>query len=519
MVHSSTFKLIGADGTNTFAITNPTPVADESVTVTAYVDGTGDPSFTVTWADDEPTLAKYAPDANFSTKTGSSNTMTVIAKNAYNVALANAAVTVTVAGRNPGNATATTTDASGLASFTLKDTSAATTTAQPTDTVTFTVTDGDGDTATASYTITYSTTGPVVGSVTLTETSGDGTGANDASADRIATVDPLVTAGSAASTSYVTVTAQLKGTTGAPLGAGVVVTFSGGADDLFGTSAVVASMKSTLDVTTGSNGQAVVYVYRTKTGSTSVTATAAGVSGVTAALTWETDDAYARYIAISSDPAKTVSEGIIKVIGTVTDRYGNAVPGVDTTFAETGVGRLYGTQDTVETTNANGQVFFDLTSLKDETGTNAVSIAVTEAGTQVTDPAGRVAGSLISGVTAGSSTASMSVEFTKNTAVSTGDALLELAKAIGTGKSVEEAADAAAEAIDAANAATDAANLAAEAADAATVAAEEARDAADSATAAVEELATQVATLMAALKAQLTTLANTVAKIAKKVKA
>jgi len=83
----------------------------------------------------------------------------------------------------------------------------------------------------------------------------------------------------------------------------------------------------------------------------------------------------------------------------------------------------------------------------------------------------------------------------------------------------DAAADAAAEAIDAANAATDAANLSAEAADAATVAAEEARDAADAATAAVEELATQVATLMAALKAQITTLANTVAKIAKKVKA
>ena len=92
--------------------------------------------------------------------------------------------------------------------------------------------------------------------------------------------------------------------------------------------------------------------------------------------------------------------------------------------------------------------------------------------------------------------------------------------AIAAAQAASEAAtDAAAEAIDAANAATDAANLAAEAADAATVAAEEARDAADAATAAVEELATQVATLMAALKAQITTLANTVAKIAKKVKA
>jgi hypothetical protein len=85
--------------------------------------------------------------------------------------------------------------------------------------------------------------------------------------------------------------------------------------------------------------------------------------------------------------------------------------------------------------------------------------------------------------------------------------------------SADAATDAAADAIDAANAATDAANLAAEAADAATVAAEEARDAADAATAAVEELATQVATLMAALRAQIKTLANTVAKIAKKVKA
>jgi hypothetical protein len=85
--------------------------------------------------------------------------------------------------------------------------------------------------------------------------------------------------------------------------------------------------------------------------------------------------------------------------------------------------------------------------------------------------------------------------------------------------SANAATNAATNAINAANAATDAANLAAEAADAATVAAEEARDAADAATAAVEELATQVATLMAALQAQIKTLANTVAKIAKKVKA
>jgi len=100
------------------------------------------------------------------------------------------------------------------------------------------------------------------------------------------------------------------------------------------------------------------------------------------------------------------------------------------------------------------------------------------------------------------------------------DAVAAADKATAAAKAAEAAAVAEAQAaFDAANAATDAANLAAEAADAATVAAEEARDAADAATAAVEELATQVASLMAALKAQITTLANTVVKIAKKVKA
>jgi hypothetical protein len=167
--------------------------------------------------------------------------------------------------------------------------------------------------------------------------------------------------------------------------------------------------------------------------------------------------------------------------------------------------------------NTAGQAQIQVTSNELEVGIMTVSATIT--GGQELDPAGYVGSTAVAGVTAGNATASTTVTFTKSTAVSTADALLELAKAIGTGKEVTAAADAAAEAIDAANAATDAANLAAEAADAATVAAEEARDAADAATAAVEELGTQVATLMSALKAQLTTLANTVAKIAKKVKA
>jgi hypothetical protein len=130
------------------------------------------------------------------------------------------------------------------------------------------------------------------------------------------------------------------------------------------------------------------------------------------------------------------------------------------------------------------------------------------------------AGALFTAATFVGSTDDNSAIVTAAAGAVTGNASIKVGTGVSKANaSAEAAADAAAEAIDAANAATDAANLAAEAADAATVAAEEARDAADAATAAVEELATQVATLMAALKAQITTLANTVAKIAKKVKA
>ena len=57
------------------------------------------------------------------------------------------------------------------------------------------------------------------------------------------------------------------------------------------------------------------------------------------------------------------------------------------------------------------------------------------------------------------------------------------------------------------------------AADVTLVTTDAAAEAIDAATDAVEELATQVSTLFASLKAQITTLGNTVAKIAKKVRA
>jgi hypothetical protein len=349
-----------------------------------------------------------------------------------------------------------------------------------------------------SATITYSATGLVASTITVTPAA-----TTDVTVDQV----ELVAGAPVGSTLVYTVTARAS--TGANTAVAGLVTLTGGADDKF-LNGVNTCVLST------STGQCTVTVYRQKTGYANITATGGGASGTATPVKWINATSAARNIAISAGPASTVSAGTSTISATVTDRWGNPVSGVGVTFAELGAGRI---SATTGTTNAAGIAAVDFTSNAGETGTNSVSATLTSPTAYSANAAGYVGSDAIAGVTAGNATTSTTVTITKDTSVSTADALLELAKAIGTGKSVEEAADAAAEAIDAANAATDASNLAAEAADAATVAAEEARDAADAATAAVEELATQVATLMSALKAQLTTLANTVAKIAKKVKA
>jgi len=100
-----------------------------------------------------------------------------------------------------------------------------------------------------------------------------------------------------------------------------------------------------------------------------------------------------------------------------------------------------------------------------------------------------------------------------------GVALTKAVATVAPDKTVQAAADIAAEALDAANAATDAANAAAEAADAATAAAQ---DAADAVAALSVQVTEQIASLRAqniALRKQLIALTNLIIKIQKKVKA
>ena len=284
-----------------------------------------------------------------------------------------------------------------------------------------------------------------------------------------------------------------------------IVTVTGASGEaLSGYPVVVSGMSKTYvgsaTVYTGATGTATLTVYGKTAGKDTLTFTS---GGKTATGSIEVVAGNSRTYAIDKTTVAMTPGDAPIVTVTVKDQYGNVVEDqtVTVTYAGTagGVTAVNGVNASSGTTDANGQVKVTLGASAAGTGTLTVksTMANTSTSTKNGDGSAKPAKTASTGLTA-------AVTITGTSALQT---------------AVDAASDAAAEAIDAANAATDAANLAAEAADAATVAAEEARDAADAATAAVEELATQVATLMAALKAQITTLANTVAKIAKKVKA
>lgn len=420
---------------------------------------------------------------------GSTNTVTYTVRDGFGSLVSGATVKFQH-NRNPLNAysdlVSATTDASGQASFSFKDTLATTSTILTLNsagtTRYYASTANATSEATSTNTINYTSASFLTpGKLTITESAED---------------DDLVgNVVDATITETITVTTE-TGT--AMAGIPYTVTLSGG---LYERKTTYSTSGSTqLTGFTDSSGQAFVRVAGFKSGVGTVTFT---VGSLTAADTFTVTSSSSKFRALSAD-ASTLAMGVDAtqfVTVTASDVYGNVVPSMDLTVTYTGsnarIVSYNGAQANTAKTDSKGVLVIGV--FADKAGTGTLKIETTS-GVAVTTT------TTSQGVAPIARVSDVSVAVT-----STGVSAVQAA--------AEAATDAAAEAIDAANAATDAANLAAEAADAATVAAEEARDAADAATAAVEELATQVATLMAALKAQITTLANTVAKIAKKVKA
>jgi len=447
-------------------------------------------------------------DSSRRVATGSTNSFTVTLKDDYDSAMSNKTITVTVAGRNGATASSSlVTNADGKVTYSLADTG----TVGTSDTITFTHTPTSGSAVTATATLTYGTTTVTTLSVYTAPHVAAGVADTNITYSDKKDIDASSKAGASATTQTVTVLAK---DANAVVMSGVPVTFT-----IAGTGCGLLSTKGL--VYTGADGYASTSIYAWYEGKCTVTATAGGQTATTDAFFVQTGASEARTITAA------VSGGM--VTATVKDRFGNPIKGVYVYATRTGTGYFgNGSSSTSGTTGEAGTVEFYLNG---NTSATTVKVQLGDSSAASDEFGQSSADSGKYGTKSATQTAYTAYAAGTTTTAETGvgsslapaginSATVSVAAESNAARDAAEAAtDAAAEAIDAANAATDAANLAAEAADAATVAAEEARDAADAATAAVEELATQVATLMAALKAQITTLANTVAKIAKKVKA
>jgi hypothetical protein len=412
--------------------------------------------------------------------------------------MADVTVTPSITGRNASlTMTNKVTDSSGNILFSYTDAGTL-----GNDTITFTA-NGTSDTATVTFT---SAADLGASTVLLTTAQTDATGAILSTYDNFG-----INAGDGVQAGAITVTATVKDGNAAVL-AGVPVTFT-----VAGTGVAITSTTSVTRYT-ASDGTATASVFAWIAGSYVVTATT-GTKSDTVTTYW------AQETGTNTREISASASGRV-ITATAKDRLGNVVKGADVSARITSGDCFFGTGTNIASgsTASDGTVKFLLgegpaCTVDVQAGASGGSSTYgqTDAlkGTVSTnDPEDTFTATTVGTAT----TAAVGVGASFD-AAGVNKVTVTVAAGQATKDAADAATDAAAEAIDAANAATDAANLAAEAADAATVAAEEARDAADAATAAVEELATQVATLMAALKAQITTLANTVAKIAKKVKA
>jgi hypothetical protein len=474
-------------------VTLPTAglVAGDSITVYIIKSATDSISMTLTAAAVAISSTSTISPSSASIVTGGAVELTAQCLDQFSQPLGGCAVSWNVTALTR-NATATPTqklaDANGYSTYLLTDTSTSTTVLSSTVTATMTYA-GSSNTETA--TITFGA-GNAVNAIAVT-TSPTKTVAT--------TESEISTSATGPEAGAVTLAFTVTDANGVAL-AGVPVTFTADSTNVSWKSSYLDTANRQLAYT-NTTGVATTYIAGWVAPSTVTVTATAGTKSVTTKVNFVPTAAAARTIAV------TTGNGIVKA--TVKDRFGNPSKGVTVNWSRVGTGYFgSGVSATTGTTDVNGEA--EILFIGD--GTVKAELAVATYA-QCDDASGYVGTTATSGTgaslaPAGICSATVAVTGSKDSATKAADAATTAAEA---------ATDAAAEAIDAANAATDAANLAAEAADAATVAAEEARDAADAATAAVEELATQVATLMAALKAQITTLANTVAKIAKKVKA
>ena len=282
--------------------------------------------------------------------------------------------------------------------------------------------DANGNQIGTTSTITYTaTTDGAPGSVTLTAGgSEDGTGtyrtwispngtvANSAGngADNPAgtktqvanaTADAIVSTDTAAQAlakvgNYVVMTVAVKNAAGVGVD-NVTVSLTPSAGVYLATAAPtggttkLSAMTATTATTTG-GGVATVYAVSTKAGSNTVTFTV-GSKKATATFSAETGlniQSIARTLSLSSSTVAVTGNAITQVTATVKDAFGNPAAGVSLTGTVSGAAGRFagGSRSFTGTTDASGNLVFEITANAAESGTGTLTVAGTAAAANTT---------------------------------------------------------------------------------------------------------------------------------------
>jgi trimeric autotransporter adhesin len=568
-------------GTATATIAVNTARTGENLTVT-FSSGTASLGVaTITFTAAATTIAEIvAGPANAITQqAGTATAITATATDQYGQAAGNKRIQLTIVGPSApvGGTTVVVTNASGVASYTVAGTTSVT---GQTDTITVTQFEGSGVTAGANdiIAISYVATAPVVatfgiaGALTQNATASAATyttysTATLATAIEVANNGATAKAGAKFEDKAIlpidtrgdyTDTATLSGADAAPqdevvglrfralnassvalAGIPLVVTASTGAWMVGSLGTAV----STRTLYTDASGYIYVNAFATATGVATWTVTQGEVSA-SISVTYANDVEDSRFVSVSPATKSVTSGTLAQFVATVTDRYGNVVPGATVTWSELGAGRLEANSGA---TSATGTSTADFSTYATETGPGVVKAVIAYQGEDLASNVAALTAASnftngVSGIAAAaagiaSSSAAITVDAptTKSAELLASEAnaaaiaaiaakaasdkaetdakikLLEAQIAAAQAASVaaaEAAADAAAEAIDAGNNAFDAATSAGEAADAATAAAEQAGEDATAAANAAGEAAVAAAEAAQEAAAEATDAAN-----------
>jgi len=341
------------------------PNVGDSVTIKVQTEDAADMGITFTYTAPVDAKMTITPDAaEIASKTGAALTFSAKLVDQWSRPRVAIPVAWTVSARNSGKNATAATDAAGVSNFTYTDTSTSTTVLTDTVTATATVNDSilvafSSDVAVGSLTL--AVTQPTVPGTTATyATTISAAGATKAAA--LVDSTPAAADNDTAQEQIqdqITVTGTVKNAAGTVLrGVKVVVTGTDGI--FFAASGVLADVDvttaarvKTVTVYSDATGIVAFQAAYTKSGTATITVDAEGVK-----QTWDMTVTQAANAVISASAAGSV------VTATVTDRWGNPVPGVTVNFtAADGATLGAGASSISGSTNTSGKVSVVASSL------------------------------------------------------------------------------------------------------------------------------------------------------------